>query len=241
MTGTTEHTDVVTTVLVVDDEEQIRALLRATLRFAGFDVVEASDAASGLDACTVSDIDLIVLDVGLPDLDGFEMVRVLRSRDVVTPVLMLTARLEVEDRVRGLRLGADDYVAKPFSAAEIVARVEALLRRSRPEAPRTDLEPEVLILDDLVVDLATLRITRGGRPIDLSPTELRLLVYLLENSGRVLPKTQILQHIWGYDFGGDTNVVERFISNLRRKVDDGHERPLLHTMRGFGYSARVVM
>lgn len=226
-------------MLVVDDEEQIRALLDSTLRFAGFEVVHASDAASALNACTASDIDLIVLDVGLPDIDGFDVVRVLRSRDVATPVLMLTARTEVDDRVLGLRLGADDYVTKPFSAAEIVARVEALLRRSSPAAPERETDDGVLRLDDLVVDVATLRITRGGQLIDLSPTELRLLVFLLENSGRVLSKSQILQHVWGYDFGGDANVVERFVSNLRRKIDDGHERPLLHTMRGFGYSARL--
>jgi two-component system, OmpR family, response regulator len=229
----------VTTVLVIDDEEQIRALLDSTLRFAGFDVVQASDATSALHACTASEIDVIVLDVGLPDMDGFEMVRILRSRDVVTPVLMLTARTEVDDRVLGLRLGADDYVTKPFSAAEIVARVEALLRRSAPAAPERDPNDDVLRLDDLVVDLARIRITRAGRPIELSPTEFRLLVYLLENAGLVLSKTQILQHVWGYDFGGDANVVERFVSNLRRKIDDGHERPLLQTMRGFGYSARV--
>ena len=227
-------------MLVVDDEEQIRALLDSTLRFAGFEVVLASDAASALNACTASDIDLIVLDVGLPDIDGFEVVRVLRSRDDATPVLMLTARTEVEDRVLGLRLGADDYVTKPFSAAEIVARVEALLRRSSSAARERETDDGVLRLDDLVVDLPTLRITRGERLIDLSPTELRLLVFLLENSGLVLSKSQILQHVGGYDFGGDANVVERFVSKLRRKIDDGHERPLLHTMRGFGYSARLA-
>lgn len=137
-------------------------------------------------------------------------------------------------------MGADDYVTKPFSAAEIVARVEALLRRSVPAAPERDPDDEVLRLDDLVVDLARIRITRAGRPIELSPTEFRLLVYLVENAGLVLSKTQILQHVWGYDFGGDANVVERFVSNLRRKIDDGHGRPLLQTIRGFGYSARVI-
>jgi two-component system OmpR family response regulator len=236
-TTTTHHTGGMTTVLVVDDEEHIRALLYSTFRFAGYDVLEASDGASALNVVGGGEVDVLVLDVGLPDLDGFELVRMLRSRDVRTPVLMLTARLEVEDRVQGLRLGADDYVTKPFSVAEVVARVEALLRRS---APAAEPEPDLLRLDDLVVDLATLRITRGGRPVDLSPTELRLLVYLLENSGRVLSKTQILQHVWGYDFGGDTNVVERFVSNLRRKIDDGAGTPLLHTVRGFGYSARVL-
>ncbi len=227
-----------TTVLVVDDEDQIRALLHATLRFAGYDVVEAADGASALEVLGARDIGLVVLDVGLPDIDGFELVRLLRMRKLLTPVLMLTARLEVEDRVRGLRLGADDYVTKPFSAAEIVARVEALLRRAH-QVSDPETATDVLRLDDLVVDLGTLRITRAGQPIDLSPTELRLLVYLLENSGRVLSKTQILQQVWGYDFGGDTNVVERFVSNLRRKIDDGAATPLLHTIRGFGYSARV--
>ena len=227
------------TVLVVDDEDQIRALLLSTLRFAGYDVLEAADGASALGVLSESDVALVVLDVGLPDIDGFEMVRLLRSRNVVTPVLMLTARVEIEDRVRGLKLGADDYVTKPFSVAEIVARVEALLRRVNPPTdpgPRAD----VLRLDDLVVDLLTLRVTRSDRPVELSPTELRLLIYLLENSDRVLSRTQILREVWGYDFGGQTNVVERFVSRLRRKIDDGSATPLLHTIRGFGYSARVV-
>ena len=227
------------TVLVVDDEDQIRALLLSTLRFAGYDVLEAADGASALGVLSGSDVALVVLDVGLPDIDGFEMVRLLRSRNVVTPVLMLTARVEIEDRVRGLKLGADDYVTKPFSAAEIVARVEALLRRVDPP---TDPGPgaDILRLDDLVVDLRTLRVTRSDRPVELSPTELRLLIYLLENSDRVLSRAQILHEVWGYDFGGQTNVVERFVSRLRRKIDDGSATPLLHTVRGFGYSARVV-
>lgn len=235
--STIRQTSRVATVLVVDDEEHIRALLHSTLRFAGYDVLEAADGTSALDAVSAGGVDLLVLDVGLPGLDGFELLRLLRSRDVHTPVLLLTARLEVEDRVQGLRIGADDYVTKPFSVAEVVARVEALLRRSTP-APERD--SDLLRLEDLVIDLGALRVTRGGRRVDLSPTELRLLVYLLENSGRVLSKSQILERVWGYDFGGDTNVVERFMSNLRRKIDDGATTPLLHTVRGFGYSARVT-
>ena len=227
-----------TTILVIDDDAPIRDLPHATLSFVGYDVLEACDAATALDVLQAAEVDLLVLDVGLPDMDGFDVIRLLRARTVTAPVLMLTARFEVEDRVRGLKLGADDYVTKPFSAAEVVARVEAPLRRAQ-QHHEGETDTALLRLHDLEVDLDTLRITRAGRPIELSPTEFRLLVYLLENKGRVLSKTQILQQVWGYDFGGDSNVVERFVSNLRRKIDDSSATPLLHTVRGFGYSARV--
>ncbi|CAN5447055.1 response regulator transcription factor [soil metagenome] len=232
----------VSRVLVVDDEEQIRALLCSTLRFAGYDVDEAPDAVTALDRVGHGGIDLLVLDVMIPGLDGLELVRLLRSRDDRTPVLLLSARTQIEDRVAGLRLGADDYVTKPFSVAEVVARVEALLRRAADTSGPPDglaVADPVLRLDDLVVDTDALRVTRAGEAVQLSPTELRLLVYLLGNAGRVLSKSQILEHVWGYDFGGDANVVERFVSNLRRKIDDGSTTPLIHTVRGFGYSARV--
>lgn len=221
-------------VLVVDDEEQMRALLRSTLRFAGHDVVEAADGTDAL--ALVPDVDLVVLDVGMPGLDGFDLVRLLRGRGTTTPVLLLTARDDVDDRVRGLRAGADDYVTKPFSVAEVVARVEALLRRSggRLDEQRED---EKVRLGDLVLDRAEVSVVRGGRSVHLSPTEFRLLEYLLVNQGRVVSKSQILQHVWGYDFAG-ANVVERFVSNLRRKVDDGADTALIRTVRGFGYTAR---
>lgn len=225
-------------VLVVDDEEPVRALLSSTLRFAGHEVSEASDAIEALGFLGRETLDaqpdLVVLDVMMPGLDGFELLTVLRQRSIEVPVLFLTARSDVPDRVRGLRLGADDYVTKPFSVAEVSARVDALLRRSRTESTEQD---EVLRLDDLVLDPVAHVVTRGGQPVDLSPTEYRLLEHLLNNAGRVLSKSQLLERVWGYDFG-DTNVVERFISNLRRKLDrDGSS--LIQTVRGFGYSARA--
>jgi two-component system, OmpR family, response regulator len=223
-------------VLVVDDEEPLRVLVTSTLRFAGYDVVEAADGTEALGH--VAGVDLVVLDIGMPGLDGFELVRLLRSRGTTTPVLFLTARDDVDDRVRGLRLGADDYVTKPFSVAEVVARVEALLRRTGADGGEPE-DDETVRLADLVLDRAAMAVTRGDRPVQLSPTEFRLLEYLLVNQGRVLSKSQILQHVWGYDFGGDANVVERFVSNLRRKIDDGAATPLLRTVRGFGYTARV--
>ena len=223
-------------VLVVDDEEPVRALLSSTLRFAGHEVSEASDAIEALgflgqerpDARP----DLVVLDVMMPGLDGFELLSVLRQRSIEVPVLFLTARGDVPDRVRGLRLGADDYVTKPFSVAEVSARVDALLRRSGTGIA----EGDVLRLDDLVLDPVAHLVTRAGQPVELSPTEYRLLEHLLNNAGRVLSKSQLLEHIWGYDFG-DTNVVERFISNLRRKLDDDRP-PMIRTVRGFGYTLR---
>ncbi|MBZ5737682.1 response regulator transcription factor [Nocardioides mangrovi] len=223
-------------VLIVDDEEPVRALLASTLRFAGHEVVEAGDGIAAL-ACLEPgapgrDPDLVVLDVMMPGLDGFELLSVVRRRGVELPVLFVTARGAVEDRVRGLRAGADDYVVKPFSVAEVTARVEALLRRAG-----TTTTDETLRLADLVLDPVAHRVTRGGEPVELSPTEYRLLEHLLRNAGRVLSKSQLLEHVWGYGFGG-TNVVERFVSNLRRKVD-ADRPPLIHTVRGFGYTARV--
>ncbi|WP_084073904.1 response regulator transcription factor [Demequina sp. NBRC 110052] len=222
-------------VLVVDDDEEIRTMLASTLTFAGFEVGLADGAAAALDAIASDRPDVVVLDVSMPGADGFEVVQLIRGRDSALPVLFLSARDSVEDRVRGLRLGGDDYVTKPFSAVEVAARIEALLRRGAP-ATASDAH-EVLRYEDLTMDLAAHRVERAGSEVALSPTEYRLLELLLINAGRVLSKGQILENIWVYDFGGDTNVVERFISNIRRKVDDGRP-PLIHTVRGFGYTLR---
>jgi two-component system, OmpR family, response regulator len=223
-------------VLVADDEEPVRELLASTLRFSGYEVTEAADAMAALEILAAGGgagtPDLVVLDVMMPGLDGFELLGVLRQRGLPVPVLFLTARGDVEDRVRGLRSGADDYVTKPFSVAEVTARIEVLLRRSRvAEADET------LRLDDVALDPVRHLVTRAGEPIELSPTEYRLLEHLLRNANRVLSKSQLLEHVWGYDFG-DTNVVERFVSNLRRKIDRG-EPSLIQTVRGFGYTARA--
>ncbi len=216
-------------ILVVDDDARIRELLESTLRFAGFEVVVAGSGRACLDA--VGGADLVLLDVMLPDLDGFELMRLLRSRQAHVPVVFLTARDGVDDRIAGLGLGGDDYVTKPFDVGEVVARLNAVLRRTRGTAS------EVMQVGDLELDTAAHVVTRGGRIIDLSPTEFRLLEYLLVNAGRVVSKAQILDHVWQYDFGGDGAVVEKFISTLRRKVDAGAPA-LIHTVRGFGYTIR---
>jgi two-component system, OmpR family, response regulator len=222
-------------VLIVDDDPGIRRLLISALGFAGFEVAAAGDLSEALDQVTRQPPDVIVLDVMLPGGDGFELVQLLRSRAVSVPVLFLTARDSVEDRVRGLKLGGDDYVTKPFSVVEVGARLQALLRRSRS----TIAEPEnaTLRCADLEIDDRRHDVRRAGQPLELSPTEYRLLHYLLIHQDQVLSKAQILEAVWQYDFGGDSVVVERFISNLRRKLDHGRE-PLLHTIRGVGYTLR---
>jgi two-component system OmpR family response regulator len=224
-------------ILVVDDDPGLRELLLSALRFAGFAVETAGDVPAALAVIEARPPDAIVLDVMLPGTDGFDLVRLLRSRGVHVPVMFLSARDELDDRVRGLRLGGDDYLTKPFTVVEVAARLEALLRRARRVPPA---EPAgVLRCGDLELDEGRHVVTRGGRPVELSPTEFRLLRYLLANTGRVVSKAQILDHVWQYDFGGDANVVERFVSNLRRKIDFGGPS-LVHTVRGFGYSLRPV-
>jgi two-component system OmpR family response regulator len=207
-------------VLVVDDEEYIRDLVSSALRIAGFESLVAPDGHRGLTSVAASDPDLVILDVGLPGIDGFEVCRRMRADGDNTPVIFLTARDTAEDKVAGFTKGGDDYLTKPFSLEELVARVRAVLRRS--QAP---------------VDEDTMRVSRGGRPIQLSPTEFKLLRFLLINRERVLSKSQILDHVWQYDFGGSSGVVENYISYLRKKVDQDAS-PLIHTVRGFGYVLR---
>jgi two-component system OmpR family response regulator len=220
-------------VLVVDDDPQIVDLLSATLRFAGLEIVTATNGEAALEAAAEAKPDVIVLDVMLPDLDGFEIVRRLRSSGTTTPVLFLTARDATTDKVAGLTIGGDDYVTKPFSVDEVVARVNVLLRRASGDQQ----DSHVYTCADLTLDDDAHLVTRGDRELELSPTEYRILRYLLQNQGRVLSKNQILDHVWQYDFGGDPAVVEKFMSNLRRKVDR-EGPPLIHTVRGFGYALR---
>ena len=221
------------TVLVVDDEEYIRDLVSSAMRIAGFDVRHAADGHGALAAVESQHPDLVILDVGLPGLDGFEVCRRLRDEGIGTPVIFLTARDANEDKMSGFTKGGDDYVTKPFSLEELVARVRAVLRRSMTaDAPANRLRS-----DDLEMDEDTMRITRGDKQIKLSPTEFKLLRYLLLNRERVVSKSQILDHVWQYDFDGNASVVENYISYLRKKVDEGHA-PLLHTVRGFGYVLR---
>lgn len=218
-------------VLVVDDEPNIRALLSQTLRLVSFEVRTAATGTEAVRAATEFAPDIVVLDVMLDDFDGFEVARRLGER---VPVLFLTARDAVEDRVRGLTLGADDYVAKPFSLEEVVLRIRAILRRSRGDARPA----EVLRYADLEMDVAAHRVSRAGEPVELSPTEFNLLEYLLTNAGRVVSKAQILDSVWRYDFDGDSSIVESYIYYLRKKIDRW-EPQLIHTVRGFGYTLRT--
>jgi two-component system, OmpR family, response regulator len=222
-------------VLVVDDEPNISDLVATVLRYEGFRVEVADSGRRALAAAADFDPALIVLDVMLPDLDGFEVHRRLTAEGRAAPVLFLTARDATEDKVRGLSLGADDYVTKPFSLEELVARVRAILRRTAPA--REDHEHSILRYADLEMDEDAHEVRRAGEPIDLTATEYNLLRYLLLNPRRVLSKGQILDHVWHYDFRGDANVVETYVSYLRRKVDR-FEPHLIQTVRGAGYVLR---
>jgi len=221
-------------LLLVDDEDNLRSMLDAALRHNGFEVTTAANGRDALEAALTTRPSLIVLDVMLPDLDGFEVCRRLRADGHSGPVLFLTARDAIEDKVRGLTLGGDDYLVKPFSLEELVARAHALLRRSG----LTQQQESVLVCDDLEMDDDAHRVRRAGVEVALSPTEYKLLRFLLLNQGRVLSKAQILDHVWQYDFGGDGGVVETYIGYLRRKLDTG-ETKLIHTIRGVGYTLRV--
>ena len=221
-------------LLVVDDEPNIVELLSASLRFAGFEVHTASNGTEALARAAAVDPDLVVLDVMMPGLDGFEVMRRMRQEGLNAPTLFLTARDAVADRVTGLTLGADDYVTKPFSLEEVVARIRAILRRA---GMVVDVDTERLIFADIELDDDAHEVHKAGVPVELSPTEFKLLRYLMANPGRVLSKAQILDHVWHYDFGGEATVVETYISYLRRKIDTTEPR-LLHTVRGVGYVLR---
>jgi two-component system OmpR family response regulator len=221
-------------LLVVEDDPNIVELLSASLRFAGFDVSAATNGAEAVANARELKPDLLVLDVMLPDLDGFEVMRRLRETGVRTPVVFLTARDATDDKIRGLTLGGDDYVTKPFSLEELTARIRAVLRRSALDKP----ESATLSFADLELDEESHEVRRGGKLVSLSPTEFKLLRYLLLNAGRVLSKAQILDHVWQYDFRGDDSIVESYISYLRRKVDTIEPR-LIHTLRGVGYVLRL--
>ncbi|HEV3170602.1 MAG TPA: response regulator transcription factor [Actinocrinis sp.] len=220
-------------VLVVDDEAAITELVGLALRYEGFEVATASTGREALAKNAEFAPDLAVLDVMLPDYTGLEVCSRLRSQGVRLPVVFLTARDATEDKVNGLTVGGDDYVTKPFALDELIARIRAVLRRTRP-----DLEDARLEFADLVVDEDAHEARRSGVPLDLTPTEFKLLRYLLLNAGRVVSKAQILDHVWQYDFGGGDNVVETYISYLRKKVDKDRE-PLIHTVRGVGYTLRL--
>jgi two-component system, OmpR family, response regulator len=221
-------------LLVVDDEPNIVELLSASLRFAGFEVATATNGRQALEQARAFHPDLMLLDVMMPGMDGFAVVRRLREDGQRMPVLFLTARDATADKVNGLTVGGDDYVTKPFSLEEVIARIRALLRRSgqlgEPENAR-------LRFADIELDDDTHEVWKAGELVPLSPTEFKLLRYFMQNPGRVLSKAQILDQVWHYDFNGDANVVESYVSYLRRKVDTTEPR-LLHTLRGVGYVLR---
>jgi two-component system, OmpR family, response regulator len=221
-------------LLVVDDEATILELLSGSLRLAGFEVVTAASGAEAVRAATSSRPDLVLLDVMMPDGDGFEALRRIRAGGSEVPVIFLTARDEVPDRVKGFAMGGDDYVTKPFSLDELLGRIRAVLKRTRPDAPGSRLR-----IADLELDEDAHEVKRDGVIVALTPTEYRLLRFLMLNAGRVVSKGQILDHVWGNDAADrDGNVVEPCVSYLRRKVDQGQPR-LIHTVRRYGYVLRI--
>ena len=222
-------------VLVVDDEPNIVDVISMALRYEGFEVASAATGAEALSAVRAVRPHLMLLDVMLPDMEGFEIARRLGAERARVPIIFLTARDATEDRVRGLTVGGDDYVTKPFSLEELVARVRALLRRSGAAGGDSHL----LTFAGVELDDDAHEVTRGGALVELTPTEYRLLRYLMLNPRRVLSRAQLLEHVWDYDFGGDARVLETYVSYLRRKLDE-HGPPLVHTVRGVGYVLRAA-
>src|SRR5581483_7010141 len=220
-------------VLVVEDDREAAAYLVKGLSESGYVVDHAPDGRDGLYLGSSSQYDVMIVDRMLPGMDGLKLIGALRAADVRTPVLILSALGAVDDRVRGLRAGGDDYLVKPFAFSELLARLEALLRRGGGQSPTTRLA-----VDDLEMDLLARAVKRAGHPIELLPREFRLLEYLMRHAGQVVTRTMLLEHVWDYHFDPQTNVIDVHISRLRQKIDKGFPHPLLHTVRGAGYSIR---
>jgi two-component system OmpR family response regulator len=218
-------------VLVVDDEAVLAEMVSMALRYEGWNIATAGDGAAALEAARSQRPDVVVLDVMLPDMSGLDVLRKLREETPQLPVLLLTAKDALEDRIAGLTAGGDDYVTKPFSLEEVVLRLRALLRRT---GVTTEDSGAQLVVGDLVLNEDSHEVTRAGEPISLTSTEFELLRFMMRNSKRVLSKAQILDRVWSYDFGGRSNIVELYISYLRKKIDNGRE-PMIHTLRGAGY------
>jgi two-component system OmpR family response regulator len=223
-------------VLIVDDEPSIRDLLTRHLRFEGFLTNAVANGADAVQASTTSDPDIILLDVMLPDMSGFSVTKKIRSMGVTAPVLFLTARDDTEDKITGLTVGGDDYVTKPFSLAEIVARMQAILRRTKV----AEHEDAILEVGEVKINNDAHEVYANGQLVDLSPTEYNLLHFLMSNPNQVLKKEQILNHVWEYDFGGNNAIVESYISYLRRKLHAHTTEEVIHTKRGVGYMFRSV-
>ena len=217
--------------LIVEDDRAIAEFVGRGLREAGFAVDQAPDGETGLELALSEPYDVAIVDLMLPRRDGLSLIDELRRRGRATPVLILSARRTVDDRVRGLQSGGDDYLTKPFAFAELLARVQALVRRAT-RAP----EPTTLTIGDLTLDLLSRRVTRGGTPIELRPREFALLEYLMRNPGKVVSKTMILSHVWDYTFDPQTNIVDVLVSRLREKIDRPFNHKLLRTVRGVGYA-----
>jgi two-component system, OmpR family, response regulator len=220
-------------VLLVEDDQTIAGFVEKGLREAGFAVDPVADGRSGLQKALAEPYDAAIVDVMLPQMDGLALIDTLRARGIRMPVLILSAKRSVDDRVRGLQAGGDDYLTKPFAFAELLARVQALIRRATGAA-----EPTRLSAGDLTLDLLTRKVQRGAQSIELRPREFALLEYLLRNAGRVVSKTSILSHVWGYNFDPNTNVVDVLVSRLRDRIDKPFPTKLLHTVRGVGYVLR---
>jgi two-component system, OmpR family, response regulator len=218
-------------VLVVDDEAVLAEMVSMALRYEGWNIATAGDGAAALESARSQRPDVVVLDVMLPDMSGLDVLRKLREESPQLPVLLLTAKDAVEDRIAGLTAGGDDYVTKPFSLEEVVLRLRALLRRT---GVTTEDSGAQLIVGDLVLNEDSHEVTRAGEPVSLTSTEFELLRFMMRNAKRVLSKAQILDRVWSYDFGGRSNIVELYISYLRKKIDSGRE-PMIHTLRGAGY------
>ena len=222
-------------VLVIDDDEKITSMLRRSLAFEGYSVTTANDGTDGLRQMMAAEPDLIILDVMMPHMDGWEVCRRVRESGSSVPILMLTARDEVADRVKGLDLGADDYLVKPFALEELLARVRSLLRRS---AEKSEAKPNRLQVDDLTLDLDTREVFRDGHLIELTTKEFELLHLFMQNPKRVLSRDTIMEKIWGYDYSGESNVLEVYIALLRQKLEEHGGKRIIQTVRGAGYVLR---
>lgn len=223
-------------VLIVDDEPNIRDLLSTSLRFAGFSVHAVGNGADAVNAAEKGAPDIILLDVMLPDMNGFSVTKKIRSMGITAPVLFLTARDETEDKITGLTVGGDDYMTKPFSLDEIVARIHAILRRTK----QAEIEESVLEVGEIKINQDAHEVFVNGTSVDLSPTEYKLLRFLMSNPNRVLTKAQILDHVWEYDFNGEMGIVESYVSYLRKKLDRLTTEPLIQTKRGVGYMYKSI-
>lgn len=217
-------------ILLIEDDARTAAFILKGLKQAGFTTVHAEDGKTGLFKAKTEEFDLAVIDIMLPVMDGFTVIEKIRAAKITTPIIILSAKNAVEDKIRGLQLGSDDYLAKPFSFSELLARIQALLRRAN-----TASDPTTLSVADLTIDLLSHKVTRGNVRIDIQPLEFQLLEYLVRNTGRVVSKTMIMEHVWEYNFDPQTNVVEARVCRLRDKIDKPFERKLIHTVRGFGY------